>query len=201
MSNSQSNSWAPTEIFGCFVRTLPIFEDLRGGIHKIIGSLEPATELESTVNWREVILTTSKKFTIRGLHIPESSNEGWKISCAIDGKVNDITLDLRKNSPTFLSYQKIDLKNKNIQVIIPPGVAHGVEFLEDGTLLYATELTSHSANEISINPFSVNIWETPISKAILSNKDTNSPKYENLDNKFWDLNNFISEKIKGLSNG
>lgn len=197
MAYSQNNSWRSTDIYGCLVREIPSFNDERGGIHKFIGSIGSSINIENLINWREVIVTTSVRSTIRGLHIPKSSEEGWKISSALDGEINDITFDLRENSPTYLKYQKINLINKNTQVIIPPGVAHGVEFIDGGTLLYATELSMANAAEVCFNPFSIDIWNINKSDAVLSEKDAGAESHDNVKEFEWNL----SKKVKIILEG
>lgn len=201
MNTLINNTWKATDIYGCFVREIPSFNDNRGSIHKIIGNIGSNITLENNITWREVILTKSKKSTIRGLHVPKSSSQGWKISCSFEGEINDVTFDLRKDSPTYLKYQVISLVNNLKQVIIPPGVAHGVEFLENSSLLYATELLSFSSDEVYINPYSIEAWKTLKSNAILSDLDLNSDKYSDSMDMNWNIDHKIYEEIKGIING
>lgn len=79
-----------------------------------------------------------KKGTFRGLHyqLPPFSEE--KIVSCVQGSVADIVVDLRKNSPTFLEHQLLELSSENKHsILIPKGCAHGFITLEDNAeLLY-----------------------------------------------------------------
>ena len=73
----------------------------------------------------------SVKGTLRGLHYQLNQPQG-KLIRVIHGEVFDVAVDLRKSSPTFLSWagKKLSAENKEI-FWIPPGFAHGFLVLSD----------------------------------------------------------------------
>jgi dTDP-4-dehydrorhamnose 3,5-epimerase len=72
--------------------------------------------------------------TLRGLHFTwPPSGEGKLVRCA-RGRLHDLLLDLRPDSPSFGRHSAVllDADERNA-VWIPPGVAHGFQTLVDAT--------------------------------------------------------------------
>jgi dTDP-4-dehydrorhamnose 3,5-epimerase len=79
---------------------------------------------------------TNKKFSIRGLHFQYPPYAETKIIHCIKGKVLDVVVDIRHNSPTFLEHLCIELSDDKAQaILIPEGFAHGFQTLEDDSEL------------------------------------------------------------------
>ena len=77
----------------------------------------------------------SKHGVIRGLHF-QTQNPQIKIVSTIVGKVHDIAVDLRKDSPTFGKYVDIILSDENHNRLwIPRGFAHGFEVISDFAIM------------------------------------------------------------------
>jgi dTDP-4-dehydrorhamnose 3,5-epimerase len=128
---------------------------------------------------------TSKEGTIRGMHFQYPPHEEIKLVRCISGAVNDVIIDLRKNSSSFLKYTSVELSEKNHQMIyIPIGFAHGFQTLEKNTsLLYhhSTNYFQNAEGGIRYNDPLINIdWKYPPSE--LSKRDAELP--------FIDLNKF-----------
>ena len=81
--------------------------------------------------------THSVKGTIRGLHYQLNKPQG-KLIRVIRGEVFDVAVDLRKSSPTFLSWTGKKLSSENKEIFwIPPGFAHGFMVISDSAdLIY-----------------------------------------------------------------
>lgn len=75
--------------------------------------------------------------TLRGLHFTwPPSGEGKLVRCA-RGRLHDVLLDLRPDSPSFGVHCAVVLDAEERQAVwIPPGVAHGFQTLVDGTELH-----------------------------------------------------------------
>ena len=90
--------------------------------------------------------TRSKKGVLRGLHYQIKHPQG-KLVRVIHGTVFDVSVDLRKSSPSFGKWVGVELSDENKrQVWIPEGFAHGfvvlsnsVDFLYKTTDYYAPE--------------------------------------------------------------
>jgi len=80
------------------------------------------------------ISNNNKKGTLRGLHLQYAPYEESKIVRCTRGKLFDIVVDLRKNSPTFKKWFSIELSSDNYKMLyVPEGCAHGYQTLEDNT--------------------------------------------------------------------
>lgn len=77
-----------------------------------------------------------KKGTIRGIHYQNQPYEETKLISCVKGKVFDVVLDLRKNSPTYLKWQGFELSEDNYKMLlVPKGCGHGFQSLEDNSVL------------------------------------------------------------------
>ena len=94
------------------------------------------------------------KGTVRGFHLQLDPKGEFKYVVCISGSIFDVIIDLRQNSPTFLALSYVILNEEDSHVlVIPPGVAHGYQSLEDKTLLLYGILGEYSKNHsIRINP-------------------------------------------------
>lgn len=73
----------------------------------------------------------SIKNVLRGLHYQIQHPQG-KLVRVISGKVLDIAVDIRQNSPTFTQWVGVELSDENKkQLWIPEGFAHGFLVLSD----------------------------------------------------------------------
>ncbi len=87
------------------------------------------------------VATTVEAGTVRGLHwqdpMPGALGEAKLITC-VAGRVFDIAVDLRPDSPTRFQHHALELSPSNHRsLLIPPGVAHGMQALKEfSTLLY-----------------------------------------------------------------
>lgn len=84
-------------------------------------------------NWvQENHSKTIKIGTIRGLHFQFPPFSETKLVRCIRGKILDVFVDLRKNSPTFGKWDSIVLSEDNFKsVLVPRGFAHGFLTLTD----------------------------------------------------------------------
>lgn len=73
----------------------------------------------------------SKPGVLRGLHYQTNPPQG-KLVGAITGRILDVAVDLRKNSPTLGKYYSTELSAENGRMLwIPYGFAHGFYVLGD----------------------------------------------------------------------
>ncbi|MFU0828722.1 MAG: dTDP-4-dehydrorhamnose 3,5-epimerase [Lachnoclostridium sp.] len=123
----------------------------------------------------------SKKGVLRGLHFQKEHPQG-KLVRVIKGKVFDVAVDLRTDSPTYGKWQGIILSDENKrQFYIPEGFAHGFLVLSDvAEFEYKCTEFYHPEDQCGImwNDPDLGIkW--PIEKdveLILSEKDTKQPR-------------------------
>lgn len=81
----------------------------------------------------------SVKNVLRGLHYQIQHAQG-KLMRVVQGAVLDVTVDIRKSSPTFGKHVALELSAGNKRMLwVPPGFAHGFVVLSDvAEFLYKT---------------------------------------------------------------
>lgn len=128
-----------------------------------------------------------KKGVLRGLHFQLPPNDQAKLVRVTRGKVFDVIVDLRKDSPTFGKWESFELSAENFQMLfIPRGFAHAYQTLEDNTeFMYKVDnfYAPESDSGIIWNDPDLNIsW--PIKEAILSEKDLKLRSFKDLNSPF-----------------
>ena len=76
--------------------------------------------------------------TVRGFHYQRDPHSETKIVACTSGRVFDVAVDVRPNSPTYLNWFGAELSAENNRLLyIPAGFAHGYQALEDDSrMLY-----------------------------------------------------------------
>ncbi|WP_341988199.1 dTDP-4-dehydrorhamnose 3,5-epimerase [Azorhizobium sp. AG788] len=75
--------------------------------------------------------------TLRGLHLQEAPHSEAKLVRAVRGKVFDVAVDLRPESPTYCAWTGVELDaERRNALFIPQGCAHGFLTLEDDCELF-----------------------------------------------------------------
>ena len=113
---------------------------------------------------------------IRGLHFQKDPHAQAKLVRVVRGKVLDVAVDIRPDSPTYGRYHAEELSEDNhLQMFIPKGFAHGFSVLSDEAVLqYKCDgyYNPESEGGIAWNDPDLNIdWGIPAEKVILSAKD------------------------------
>ncbi len=128
----------PTLLEGAFtVKTNP-FEDERGSFNRLFCS----EELQEILHGKEIrainFSHTREIGTIRGLHFQKKPFAEIKMVRCLRGKVFDVMVDIRQESPTFgLWHGELLTPESHTMMFIPEGFAHGFQVLEqDSELLY-----------------------------------------------------------------
>ena len=123
----------------------------------------------------------SSKGVLRGLHYQLPPHAQTKLVRVISGRVLDVAVDIRKNSPTFGKYVAVELSGENKkQLLIPRGFAHGFVVLEDDTV-FAYKVDNYYSPKcdrgIAFDDKNLNIdWILNHNELNLSAKDTKQPK-------------------------
>ncbi len=131
----------------------------------------------------------SSKGVLRGLHYQLAPYAQTKLVRVIQGKVLDVAVDIRKDSPTFGQYVAVELSGENKkQLLVPRGFAHGFVVLEDNTIFaYKVDYyySPESDRGIAFNDDSLGIdWILNDAELKLSDKDRKQPLLENTDDLF-----------------
>ena len=117
---------------------------------------------------------------LRGLHFQKGEYAQSKLLRVVKGRVLDVAVDIRPESPTFGKYVSVELSEDNHrQLFIPRGFAHGFVVLsEEAVCQYKCDCFYHKEAEAGIawNDPSIGIdWKIPAKDIILSEKDRHNP--------------------------
>tara|TARA_R110002012_G_scaffold296341_1_gene493619 strand:+ start:2509 stop:3072 length:564 start_codon:yes stop_codon:yes gene_type:complete len=143
--------------------------DERGFLSRVFCSIQL-----SKCGWHKPIAQinhtyTAKKGTVRGLHFQHPPFSEIKLVSCLKGKVWDLAVDLRADSPTFLHWHAEMLSHENSSaLLIPQGFAHGFQTLTDDVeLLYCHSAAYAPKAEAGINVLEPRLainWPLPISE-------------------------------------
>ncbi len=122
----------------------------------------------------------SQKGTVRALHFQSHPGQAKLVSC-IQGKIWDVAVDIRPESPTFGQWEAVELDDQgHHQLFVPIGFAHGFCVLSETALVqYKVSAPYDAKTECSIrwNDPDINvIW--PIQQPVLSPRDQISPYFK-----------------------
>lgn len=81
---------------------------------------------------------STRRGTLRGFHFQKPPAAQAKLISVLHGRILDVAVDIRRNSPTYGKYVSAELSSDNgRQLFIPTGFAHGFVTLEDDvSMLY-----------------------------------------------------------------
>lgn len=122
--------------------------------------------------------TTGKSGTVRGLHFQVPPSAETKLVQCARGRIYDVIVDVRPQSPTFLSWFGIELAGDNAEMLfVPPGVAHGfITLTDDVEVLYMVTAHHDPACERGLrhdDPALAIPW--PVEVSCISQKDQQWP--------------------------
>tara|TARA_R100001132_G_C3268681_1_gene91008 strand:+ start:862 stop:1407 length:546 start_codon:yes stop_codon:yes gene_type:complete len=167
----------------CFYIKPSVFEDKRGVFSETYNQkqFERATGL--SVNFIQDNQSTSKYGVLRGLHFQTGSMAQAKLVRVAQGRVLDIVVDLRKDSPSFGRQFSLELSGENaFQLFVPKGFAHGfVTLSEKSIFCYKCDNFYDKTSESGIiyNDATLNIdWHLPQEDLIVSEKDLELPTFK-----------------------
>jgi dTDP-4-dehydrorhamnose 3,5-epimerase len=170
--------FAPTPLNGSYEITITPHVDSRGWFGRFYCKNEFA-EIGHTKEWVQMNHSFTKaKGTVRGMHFQKPPFSETKMVRCISGSVQDVIIDLRKDSDTFLkAFSTMLSAEKKNMLYIPEGFAHGFQTLtEDCELIYlhSAFYTPNAEAGIRFDDPMINIhWSLFVSE--LSDRDKNHP--------------------------
>ena len=165
-----------TPLKNCYIIEPTVFEDDRGYFYEKFN--EQKFEQLTGMNGHFVQDNISKSSygVLRGLHLQKGDMAQAKLVSCLEGRVWDVAVDLREDSPTFGQWFGVELSAENsLQFYIPRGFAHGFSVLSP-TAVFAYKCDNfynkESEGGIIWNDAELGIdWKLPMSDIILSEKD------------------------------
>lgn len=166
----------------CYIIESSVYEDDRGYFYEKFNQKQ--FEELTGMNGQFVQDNVSKSAygVLRGLHLQKGDHAQAKLVSCLEGKVLDVAVDVRENSPTFGQWFSIELTEENkLQLYIPRGFAHGFCVLSD-TAVFSYKCDNYydktSEGGIIWNDEDLNIeWQLPLEDIILSEKDQVLPPF------------------------
>lgn len=129
----------PTAIPDVLIIEPRVFGDARGFFFESFNqrAFNQATGLD--VQFVQDNHSRSGKGVLRGLHYQIQQPQG-KLMRVVQGAVFDVTVDIRRSSPTFGQHVALELSAENKRILwVPEGFAHGFVVLSDtAEFLYKT---------------------------------------------------------------
>ena len=131
----------------------------------------------------------SQKGALRGLHAQAPPFAQGKLVRVIKGRVLDIAVDIRRNSPTYGQHYSLELSGENQRMFwIPAGFLHGFATLEDQTIFtYKVTGFYNKASEIGVrwDDTDLNLnWGLNPKETIVSEKDRALPAFNEFTSPF-----------------
>lgn len=125
-------TFSPTPLKGSYIIQPERLTDDRGWFARTYCANE-FSQIGHTDEWVQMNHSyTAKKGTIRGMHYQLQPFQEIKLVRCVRGKVFDVIVDIRKNSPTFLKWFSAELSGEKLNMLyIPDGFAHGFQALSD----------------------------------------------------------------------
>lgn len=175
-----------TKLDGVYIIEPKIFTDSRGYFFESYNE----TEFHAKGITNRFVQDNQSKSSygvIRGLHCQLGEYSQAKLVRVLKGKVLDVAVDIRKDSPTFGQYVAVELSEDNQrQLFIPRNFLHGFSVLSDEAI-FAYKVDNVYCKEaefgIAYNDPDVGIdWLIPDDKVIASEKDRSANRLKDLPN-------------------
>lgn len=168
-----------TPLKDCYVLKPQIWNDARGFFFENYNKTTFEKLTAAPTDFVQDNLAFSHYGAIRGLHMQLPPYSQAKLVYCIQGRIVDVAIDVRKNSPTFGQSFAVELSEENrFQLFVPKGFLHGYSVLSETALVgYKCDDLYHKEAESGIHPLdkTLNIdWQVPIEKQLISEKDQNA---------------------------
>jgi dTDP-4-dehydrorhamnose 3,5-epimerase len=175
-----------TPLEGLLVIKPRIFGDDRGYFFES-WSKKSFTEVGLNLDFVQDNQSISCKGVLRGLHFQNPPYSQGKLVRVITGAVLDVSVDIRKDSPTYGQHFSVELSEENKTIVwIPPGFAHGFLTLKDNTIFtYKCTGVYNKESEGALlwNDKDLNInWE--VNDPLVSEKDLVAGNFKDFVSKF-----------------
>ncbi len=172
-----------TNIKDCFLIKPKVFEDSRGYFLESFHQQKFEENTGIKTNFVQDNESMSNYGVIRGLHAQKGEYAQAKLIRVVQGKVLDVIVDARKDSPTFgQKFSSIITAANKYQIFVPKGCLHGFSVLQDHTIFaYKCDAFYNTDSETGVYPLDTELaidWGVTKGMEILSDKDKNSPNWK-----------------------
>ncbi|MDB5442660.1 MAG: rfbD [Phenylobacterium sp.] len=172
--------FAQTQIPGVVVVEIEPRGDARGAFARLHDPAEFAAAGHPFTPVQTSLSRNPQRATLRGMHYQAAPHAEVKLVRCVRGRIFDVAVDLRLDSPTHRGWTACELSADNARaLLIPEGVAHGFLTLEPDTdVLYQISPGFEPGHEAGVrwdDPAFAIAW--PEAPALLSPRDATYPDY------------------------
>ncbi len=166
-----------TPLKDCYIIEPTVFEDDRGYFFEKYNEEKFEELTGQNGHFVQDNISKSSYGVLRGIHLQKAEHAQAKLVSCLEGKVYDVAVDLRDDSPTFGQWFGVELTPENkLQLYVPRGFGHGFSVLSD-TAVFAYKCDNfynkNSEGGVLWNDEELKIdWQLPLEDVILSEKDT-----------------------------
>jgi dTDP-4-dehydrorhamnose 3,5-epimerase len=165
-----------TPLLDCKIIEPTVFKDARGKFCIAFDSIAFAKALPQQSPFITINESTSSYGVLRGLHTQKAEAAQTKLVRCITGRILDVVVDFRPDSPTYLKHFTIELSGDNHkQLLVPRGFLHGFSVLSETAIVnYQVDNAYQPEMEVGLryDDPELNIdWQLPEEDMILSEKD------------------------------
>jgi len=169
-----------TVLAGVLIVQPKVFADARGFFLESFNQRQFDAAVGAPVNFVQDNHSRSARGVLRGLHMQVGAHAQGKLVRVTSGRIFDVAVDLRADSPTYRRWVGIELDDvAHRQLWIPPGLAHGFLVMsESADVQYKTTDYYAPAAEASVrwdDPALAIAWPDVGTPYILSAKDKVAP--------------------------
>lgn len=166
-----------TEIEGIVIIEPQVFGDSRGYFMETYQK-EKYAAAGIDVTFVQDNESMSRYGVVRGLHYQAEPYAQAKLIRVVAGRVLDVAVDIRKDSPTYGKVFTLELSSENkLQLFLPHGIAHGFAVLSEmAVFTYKCDnfYAPQYEHTIRYDDPTLNIdWKIPLAERIISPKDMN----------------------------
>ena len=163
-----------TEISGVYILTPSVSKDARGNIWTSFLKGEVEELLPDDLFFKHDKFSTSKHNVLRGIH---GDTKSWKLVTCVHGEIQQVVVDMRKDSSTYKKWQSFVISQDNQKLILVPPNMGNAYYVNSSEAVYHYKLAYDGDYIDADEQFSVSWNDTSIgikwlsNKPILSNRD------------------------------
>jgi dTDP-4-dehydrorhamnose 3,5-epimerase len=165
-----------TPLLDCKIIEPTVFKDARGKFCIAFDSIAFAKALPQQIPFITINESTSSYGVLRGLHMQKGDAGQAKLVRCVQGRILDVVVDFRPDSPTYLKHFTLELSGDNHkQLLVPREFLHGFSVLSERAIVnYQIDNTYQPEMEVGLrydDPQLAIDWQLPEEDMILSEKD------------------------------
>ncbi|NGF56551.1 dTDP-4-dehydrorhamnose 3,5-epimerase [Parapedobacter sp. SGR-10] len=171
-----------TNLEGCVIIEPTVFGDNRGHFFESFNE-KLFNELTGTrTHFVQDNQSFSSRGVLRGLHAQAGEFAQAKLVRVLQGRVIDVAVDARRDSPTYGQHVAVELSaENNRQLFVPRGFLHGFVVLsETATFFYKCDNFYHKDAEWGVRFDDIDLsidWQISHDELIISDKDQVLPAF------------------------